>query len=69
MFAKQNDYLIIEALTQPAYADSSLAADVEPMTTGINTYTYYVTHNLLEEWIELPIITPGQMRASRNIRY
>jgi len=31
--------------------------------------TYWVTHSALEEWIELPVITPKQIIASRLIKY
>jgi len=36
---------------------------------GANTYTYWVTHDVLDEWFELPLITAEQVRSSRNIKY
>lgn len=35
---------------------------------GLNRYAYFVCTDPLEEWIELPIVTPKQIGVSRNIK-
>ena len=35
-----------------------MPSDVEPKGEGANTYTYFVTHDVLTDWYELPLITP-----------
>jgi radial spoke head protein 4A len=32
-------------------------------------YSYFVTHDVLEDWFELPLITPEQVVEARNIKY
>lgn len=40
----------------------------EPVGYGVNRYTYFVVNSLSDEWIELPIVTPRQILASRRIK-
>ena len=43
--------------------------DVEQKGSGINSLSYWVTSSLSEEWVELPLVTPEQLRLSRQIKY
>lgn len=38
--------------------DGELHPSVEPRGTGVNKYTYWVSTDLLDEWVDLPIVTP-----------
>lgn len=40
----------------------------EPVGYGINRYTYFVVNSLSDEWTELPIVTPRQVVASRQVK-
>jgi len=58
------DYWVIQGTTTRKNTDE-YAKNVEPAGSGINTYSYWVAHDLLGKWIELPVITPEQLKASR----
>ena len=36
---------------------------------GVNKMDYWVTNNLLEEWKELPVVSPEQIMLSRQIKH
>lgn len=40
----------------------------EPIGRGVNRYSYFVVNRLSDEWIELPICTPKQIKISRQIK-
>jgi hypothetical protein len=42
-----------------------LALDWEPRGQGINKFTYWVTDDLFEKWIELPLISPEHIKIAR----
>jgi len=42
-----------------------LPANWEPRGQGINKFTYWVTDDLFEKWIELPLISPEHIRIAR----
>jgi len=42
-----------------------LPAGSEPKGEGANFYTFWVSHNVLEDWFELPLVTPDQIKAAR----
>mmetsp|Transcript_63694 Transcript_63694/g.73021 ORF Transcript_63694/g.73021 Transcript_63694/m.73021 type:complete len:468 (+) Transcript_63694:57-1460(+) len=43
--------------------------ETEARGTGTNKFTYWVTDNIMEDWIELPDVTPEQIRVARSIKY
>lgn len=51
------DYFVAEGVTSNLYADS-VPVNAEPKGEGVNYYSYFVTHDFLEDWFELPLITP-----------
>lgn len=57
-----------EGITPNLYQDE-IPPDCEPKGEGANTYTFWVTHDVLGEWHELPLVTPQQIRAARQIKY
>ena len=54
---RSNDYYIAEGLISHKFADD-VSAGSEAIGEGANTYTYWVTHDVLGEWFELPFVTP-----------
>lgn len=44
-------------MTSNKFADK-VPSNAEPKGEGANTYTYFVAHNILDEWFELPLVTP-----------
>jgi hypothetical protein len=51
------DYWVIQGTTSRKNTDEH-AKNVEVAGTGINYYSYWVAHDILDKWVELPIITP-----------
>ncbi|KAL4493537.1 hypothetical protein ABPG72_007545 [Tetrahymena utriculariae] len=62
------DYYVAEGVTSNENADQ-LAKDAEKKGEGANFYTFWVTHDVLGEWMELPLVTPQQIVAARQIKY
>ncbi|XP_055381038.1 radial spoke head protein 6 homolog A [Condylostylus longicornis] len=50
-------------------SDIKKNVDVSPelIGQGLNEKTYFVVNNLTDDWVELPIVTPKQLTASRKI--
>ncbi|XP_055848336.1 radial spoke head protein 6 homolog A-like [Episyrphus balteatus] len=40
----------------------------EPMGTGLHRRTYFVVNSLTDEWVELPVVDPEQVKISRKIK-
>lgn len=57
ILCSKKDYYVAEGITPSQYSDT-LAPDCEPKGDGANTYTFWVTHDILGEWFELPLVTP-----------
>lgn len=60
---------------EPRAADVPLAEEIEYYDVppefvgrGCNRYSYFVVNNLYDNWIELPIVTPRQIVAAREIK-
>jgi radial spoke head protein 4A len=57
ILTSKRDYYIVEGITSTKFVDD-VPAGSEPMGEGANTYTYWATFDVLEEWFELPFVTP-----------
>lgn len=57
ILTRSNDYYIAEGLISNKYADE-VPKDAEAIGEGSNEYTFWVTHDVLGEWFELPFVTP-----------
>jgi len=76
IYGTQQDYYVVEAVTEgdddgddAADGDEGAAENaMEAKGTGINKYTYFVTHNPLGEWYKLPDLKPQDIEESRNIK-
>ncbi|KAM3132513.1 Radial spoke head protein 4 A [Paramecium bursaria] len=65
ILASQNDYYVIEATLYKPYTEP-MPPDYDERT---NEYVHYVAHDLLGDWILLPIINRKQLESSRLITY
>ena len=43
-------------------------ADFEDKGTGVNKYTYWVSHSSFDQWVKLPDLSPQDVAASRSIK-
>lgn len=56
ILCSQKDYYVAEGQTPSQYSDP-VPAGCEVKGEGANTYTFWVTHDILGEWFELPLVT------------
>lgn len=64
-----NDYWIVESkLAEYPEKKETDSAKMEDPGKGVNEYVYYVTTNVENaEWLELPNVTPEQIKKCRNV--
>ena len=72
MRGTKQDYYIVEATLEGEDED---AADgdgennnAEPKGTGVNKFTYFVSHSSLGEWQKLPDLSPDDLMSARKIK-
>lgn len=47
-----------------------VTGDMQKYHEGVNYYSYWVCNRAIsEDWYELPLVTPEQIRTSRLIKY
>ncbi|EGR33830.1 radial spoke head protein, putative [Ichthyophthirius multifiliis] len=63
-----NDYYVAQCFYNNLNSDKMQNKD-EQYGAGVNKYSYWVTQNVLDEWIELPLITAEQMQIAKQIKY
>ena len=68
-----NDYYIAECEVEGGGDEGGeeggeAPADMEPNGTGVNKFTYYVSHNSFSKWTKLPDLQPKDIIASRAIK-
>jgi radial spoke head protein 4A len=61
---KKCDYYVAMGEVSKEFKDE-LPLNWEPRGQGINKFTYWVTDDLFEKWIELPLISPEHVKVSR----
>jgi len=69
MLTRGNDYYVIETFIKKSYPDK-VDKETEPRgKIGVNQLTYWVTNDLLSDWVELPLISPNHIIQARKIQY
>ena len=67
IYGTKSDYWIangrVSASEEPA------EKGVEPRGEGTNTFVFWVTDNLLNDWIQLPDCTPAHVIAARKVKH
>lgn len=67
-FGKQRDYYVIEG--ELPYSEEAKAVDgAEARGKGINSHIYWVTDDILSDWVQLPDSCPKYINAARQIKY
>jgi radial spoke head protein 4A len=64
IYGIQKDYWVIEGILETSEEESGYWYQ-EKRGEGVNKLVYWVNDNLLEDWIQLPDITPEQIKAAR----
>jgi len=65
---RQCDYFVLEGQLSHS-EEAKAAAHAEERGKGINAHVYWVTDNLLSDWIQLPDSEPKYINASREVKY
>ena len=65
---RQRDYFVIEG-TLPYSEEAKAAEGAEARGKGVNSHVYWVTDDLLSDWIQLPDSEPKYILAARSIKY
>jgi hypothetical protein len=65
---RQRDYFVIEGQL-PHPEEAKAAPGAEDRGKGINSHVYWVTDDLLSDWIQLPDSEPKYIIAARQIKY
>lgn len=65
----EKDYYIAETQVEAGEEGEEVERDpdFEPNGTGVNVYTYWVTHSTMGAWTRLPDVSPAEVRAARQI--
>ena len=57
IYGTYKDYWVVEGILDAAEEDSA-DTTMEKRGEGVNKFVYWVTDNLLEDWVQLPDIKP-----------
>ncbi|OMJ95406.1 hypothetical protein SteCoe_1167 [Stentor coeruleus] len=69
IYGREKDYYIAEGLLENAgREDIPRPKGFEKRGTGLNKFTYWVTESILEDWVELPDVTPQHIQQARQIK-
>lgn len=66
-----NDYYVAEGELDGGgdeEVDGEVPDNQEPNGTGVNRFTYWVSHTSFGAWTKLPDLSPKDIRASRDIK-
>ena len=68
VYGTVKDYWVVSG-TLPYVEEAPKNPDQEPRGTGVNTYVYWVTDDLLGDWIQLPECQPEHLVAARSLKH
>ena len=67
IFGTQKDYWIANG--RLTTNEEPVEKGIEKRGEGVNTFVFWVTDNLLNDWIQLPDVKPEQIIAARQIKH
>ena len=67
-YVAEGKYVEDPAAEEPEEGAPPPPVPIEERGTGCNTFTYFVTTDVSEPWVELPQVTPAQIAAAMAIR-
>ena len=65
---RSSDYYVLEGQL-PYTEEIKTDSDIEDRGIGVNSHIYWVTDDLLSDWIQLPDVEPKYIEAARSIKY
>jgi len=64
IYCTKSDYWVLEGELN-SNEESDLPREIEHRGQGVNKKVYWVTDNILEDWVQLPDANPEQVRLAR----
>ena len=68
MYGTQKDYWLASGVLIPG-EESMVSANCEKRGEGVNKFVFWVTDNLLNDWIQLPDCKPEHIQGARMIQH
>lgn len=68
MLTSKQDYYVIEGQISST-EEPELPSNFEKRGEGVNKYIYWVTDNILADWIQLPEVDPEHIKAARKFKH
>merc|ERR550519_727737 len=69
IFGIENDYYVIESKLESHEPIEDMPERMEAPGVGVNEFVYFVCNDLsVSEWVQLPFVTPSQIKQSRQCR-
>ena len=68
IYGTNADYFVVEGTLAKA-EEKAADPSVEKRGTGVNKYVYWVTDNLLDDWVQLPDAKAEHIVAARQIKH
>jgi hypothetical protein len=72
IYGTEHDYLVAEGVLdggeEEGEGEEEKPADFEIRGTGVNQFVYWVTHDTLSQWVQLPDLMPKYLKTSRHIK-
>lgn len=65
---RKRDYYVLEGIL-PYAEEAKSSPNVEDRGIGANSHVYWVTDDILSDWIQLPDVEPKYIEAARSIKY
>ena len=69
IYGINKDYWIVSGSLPKDWMEEPAKAGQEKRGDGANSTIYWVTDNLLKDWIQLPDVKPEQIMVARMIKY
>ena len=69
IYGREKDYYVAEGILEnTGREDIPRPKGFEKRGTGLNKFTYWVTDSILDDWVELPDVTPQHIQQARQIK-
>lgn len=71
VYGTEKDYFIAEGIKEgedEGEGEAEKPADFEARGSGVNQFVYWVTHDSLSDWKQLPDLLPNDIKAARRIK-
>jgi hypothetical protein len=69
MFGTNKDYYVVEGILSHTEDEKAPSPDFESRGTGVNKLVYWVTDDVLSDWVQLPDAVPHHINQSRFIKH